>query len=123
MLNFGHTVGHALETLTGYRRLRHGEAVAIGMVAASRLAEALGLFSADQAQRLERLLATLSLPVRIPPVPAADVLRVMQSDKKSVGGAPRFVLPRAIGSVEIGAEVGPEEIARVLSNLGALPGG
>jgi len=123
MLNFGHTVGHALETLTGYRTLRHGEAVAIGMVAASRLAEALGLSPEGQAQRLERLLMTLSLPVRIPRVAADDILRVMQSDKKAVGGAPRFVLPRAIGSVEIGAEVRSEEIARVLTGLGALPGG
>ena len=123
ILNFGHTVGHALETLTGYRTLRHGEAVAIGMVAASRLAQALGRFPMAEADRLERLLKTLSLPVRIPPVPADDVLRAMRSDKKAVGGAPRFVLPRAIGSVAIGAEVRPEEIARVLTNLGALPRG
>ena len=123
MLNFGHTVGHALETLTGYRTLRHGEAVAVGMVAASRLASSLGLFPAEQAERVEWLLATFSLPVRVPSVPADDILHAMQSDKKAVGGAPRFVLPRAIGSVEIGAEVRAEEVAGVLVDLGALPGG
>jgi 3-dehydroquinate synthase len=118
-LNLGHTVGHALETLTRYRDLRHGEAVAIGMVAAARLAAAVGVFPAADAERIERLLSRLGLPTRLPDVNAGDMVRTMSADKKSAAGRPRFVLPRAIGQVEFGREVPLETLRHVLGQLGA----
>jgi 3-dehydroquinate synthase len=118
-LNFGHTIGHALESLTSYRVLRHGEAVAIGMVAAARLACALGLFSASQAERVERLLSSLRLPTRIPRLPVDTVLSAIRLDKKAVGGAPRFVLPVSIGRMDLVSEVSPTTLRKTLLALGA----
>jgi len=118
-LNFGHTIGHALESLTSYRVLRHGEAVAIGMVAAARLAYALGLFSASQAERVERLLSSLRLPTRIPRLAVDTVLSAIRLDKKAVGGVPRFVLPVAIGRVDLVSEVSPTTLRETLLALGA----
>ncbi len=111
VLNFGHTVGHALEALTGYGRLRHGEAVSIGMSAAARVAERLGMLSAAEGQRLANLLSSFRLPTRIPGTPVSAVLDVMQSDKKALARSPRFVLLRGIGRVEAGCEV-PESLLR-----------
>jgi 3-dehydroquinate synthase len=98
VLNFGHTVGHAVETLTDYRELLHGEAVAIGMVAAARVSHALGRCPAEAVARLERLLKRAGLPTDIPSglTPAALAL-AMQSDKKSAGGRIRFVCLEEIG--------------------------
>ncbi len=119
LLNFGHTVGHALESVMDYRALRHGEGVAIGMVAAARIGQQLGTCSPQVGDRLASLLEALRLPTRIPGTPASGILDAMRSDKKAVGGAPRFVLPRAIGRVEAGCEVPPETVRRVLVELGA----
>ena len=121
MLNLGHTVGHALETLAGYRGLRHGEAVSIGMAAASRLAQDLGRLEESTADQIQGLLERCGLPTRSPAIPAGKVLAAMRSDKKAAGGAPRFVLPRAIGVVEIGVEVPEEALARALVAVGAAP--
>src|SRR5206468_7850716 len=92
VLNFGHTVGHAIEVLTEYREWLHGEAVAMGMVAAARLSRALGRCPATTVDRLERLLKRAGLPTEIPSglAPAALTL-AMQTDKKSAGGRIRFV--------------------------------
>ena len=98
VLNFGHTVGHAIEALTEYRELLHGEAVAIGMVAAAKVSRALGRCGADVVDRLERLLKRTGLPTDIPKgiTPAALAL-AMRTDKKSTGGRVRFVCLEAIG--------------------------
>jgi 3-dehydroquinate synthase len=98
VLNFGHTVGHAIEALTEYREYLHGEAVAIGMVAAARVSHALGRCPADVVERLVRLLKRTGLPTDIPAglTPAALAL-AMQTDKKSAGGRIRFVCLEAIG--------------------------
>lgn len=119
ILNYGHTVGHALEVVTGYRAFPHGEAVAIGMVAAARVARGLGMCERRECARLERLLEALDLPTRLPPVPASALLTTMQADKKALGGAPRLVLPRAIGRVEVVSGVGMGALRRVLVALGA----
>ncbi len=111
ILNFGHTVGHAVESLTGYRAFRHGEGVAVGMVAAARLAESLGLCSPEVGDRIADLLTALRLPTRLPALSSDELLATMRSDKKAVGGSTRFVLPRAIGRVEIVDEV-PESALR-----------
>ncbi len=100
-LNFGHTAGHALEAALGYRRLLHGEAVAIGMRVAGRLsAELAGLPGRDLA-RLESLLDDLVLPRRAPPVPAERWLAATSLDKKRAGGNVRWVLTPRVGFASV----------------------
>ena len=104
-LNLGHTVGHGVEHASGFR-LRHGEAVAIGMVAEARLAERLGIADAGLAGHLAACLRGLGLPTEIPPDLDRDaILQAMSRDKKKAGGVVRFALPVRIGEVEVGVEV------------------
>jgi len=104
-LNLGHTVGHALETVSGYR-LRHGEAVAIGMVAEARLAEHFKIAGSGLSDAIADTLTGLGLPVRIPPdLPRLDILRALRFDKKIDSGVVRFALPVTIGEVRVGIEV------------------
>jgi 3-dehydroquinate synthase len=118
VLNLGHTVGHALERLAGYS-LRHGEAVAIGMVAAARISESLRKCSTEVAANIEDLIARWGLPVRCPPFSATSIIDAMAHDKKRRGSALRWVLPRAIGEVEISQDVSPDIVRDVLRGLGA----
>lgn len=111
VLNYGHTFGHAFEALSGYGGLLHGEAVSIGMVCASRLAEKLGRISASYTERQIRLLAALSLPVTVPETLAErsdELLQCMMLDKKTEGRELRFVLPDSPGHVEVVRGVTPE---------------
>lgn len=105
ILNFGHTLGHALESATGYTYFLHGEAVAWGMIAAGELAVALGRFPTEEAERMSALIGRLCRP--LPPITASpsETLRHAASDKKAVAGELRFVLPRSIGAVEVVAGV------------------
>jgi 3-dehydroquinate synthase len=105
ILNFGHTFGHAVEALSGYGTVLHGEAVAMGMVAAARLAERLGLCSASLSDRIRNLLARAGLPTDYPALPKDGFLTTIGHDKKTVAGQPRYVLPTEIGRVEIRADV------------------
>jgi shikimate kinase/3-dehydroquinate synthase len=101
-LNFGHTVGHALEVCTGYGRWLHGEAVAIGMVAAARVSRALGHCDDAAVERLRALLVRAGLPVTLPPDVDRDALaRAMRGDKKSAGGRIAFVALETIGRVRL----------------------
>jgi 3-dehydroquinate synthase len=118
ILNFGHTVGHALEALAGYGVMRHGEAVAVGMTAAARISRLLGLLSGDDEDRLVGLLSACALPTRLPVIPVAAVLDAMRADKKAVRGRPRFVLLRGIGRAEWGCEAPPEVVQKALADLG-----
>ena len=111
VLNYGHTFCHAIETVTGYGHYLHGEAVAIGMVCASRLAESLGRIPSEITARQVRLLQSLGLPTGDQQLPVDDVLQAMQHDKKSEGGDMRFVLPRQLGLVEVVANV-PVDLVR-----------
>jgi 3-dehydroquinate synthase len=113
-LNYGHTFGHALESLTGYGKLLHGEVVAIGMVCASRLAERLGRIDAAMTARQESLLAAFGLPTRLPEIDTDEILRAMMRDKKVQHGELRFVLPQRLGQVEL---VGGVEAGEVLAVL------
>jgi 3-dehydroquinate synthase len=118
ILNFGHTVGHAIESLTNYAVYKHGEAVAIGMVAAGRLAVRLGRFEAGEQERLERLLEQAGLPVRIPArLETEDVIERMRKDKKARHGQIRLVLPEAIGRVTVGDAYSPVALREVLDGL------
>jgi 3-dehydroquinate synthase len=105
ILNFGHTVGHALEAAGGYRRLKHGEAVGYGMIAASRIAAELGLLSDTDRLRIERAVRAIGRLPSLTGFLAPAILNALQHDKKVRDGAVHFVLPRAIGQVEITADV------------------
>jgi 3-dehydroquinate synthase len=116
-LNYGHTFAHAFEALSGYGELLHGEAVAIGMVCASRLAERRGLIDAGITQRQLKLLQALHLPTAVPPgllAREADVVARMQLDKKTEAGVLRFVLPTRLGHVELIAGVPEADIRGAL---------
>lgn len=118
VLNYGHTFGHAFEALCGYGELLHGEAVSIGMVYASRLAERLGRITPDDTARQVALLNAFQLPTVLPAGFTLDVdeaLRRMRLDKKSVGGQLRFVLTTRIGHVELVDGVA-EELVRTILN-------
>ena len=118
VLNFGHTIGHALEALSGYR-LRHGEAVGWGMIAATRLAENLGRLQPSQAERILTLLDRLGPLPALPRLSAARLYEQLFADKKAREGKLRFVLPRRIGRVDIVSDV-PR--SAVLSGLAGLLG-
>ena len=105
VLNFGHTVGHAIEMLSGYS-LAHGEAVAIGMTLESRIAERVQIAVEGTAKEIRSALTAAGLPVELPKnLDAARILEVMQADKKARAGSVRYALPRAIGEMA-GAESG-----------------
>ncbi len=119
LLNLGHTFGHALEKATGFA-LPHGHAVAIGLVAAARLAERQGIVEQPGlADRVEALLSALGLPVRWSGPTAAEVLAAMGVDKKRRGGQLRFVLPIAMGDVGVVDVVPEAEVGVVVESLRA----
>ena len=110
-LNYGHTVGHAVEMLTDYRRFLHGEAVAIGMVAAARVSHALGECDAKTVERIRTLLARGGLPTDLPAdLDRAALALAMRGDKKTRAGRIRFVALQAIGRVKL-VELTGEDIA------------
>jgi 3-dehydroquinate synthase len=126
ILNFGHTVGHAVEVLTDYG-VRHGEAVAAGMVQEAKLAAMLGVFPEEEAARLELLVKRAGLPVKKAPLVkeppakessfAKEVLDLLRRDKKSTGGRYVFALPVKIGKVEIFFDVPEEKIRRLVADF------
>jgi 3-dehydroquinate synthase len=117
VLNYGHTFGHAIETLTSYGEYLHGEAVAMGMMCAARLSERLGMVGTELFNRQETLLRGLGLPTRLPRLPIAEMLTVMQHDKKAQHGKLRFVLPHRLGHVELVEGVPSDTVAAVLEEL------
>jgi 3-dehydroquinate synthase len=114
LLNYGHTFAHAFETIGGYGNWLHGEAVAAGMVCASRLADRLGFVSAEVTERQRKLLETFRLPIRPLDWPVDGLLATMRNDKKSIAGRMRFVLPRGIGAAELVDDVSPDDVRQVL---------
>jgi 3-dehydroquinate synthase len=112
-LNFGHTIGHALEALTFYRNYRHGEAVAAGMVAAAEIAVERGLLEEEEKNRLKKLLDRAGLPVTVP-LAGDEILNILPRDKKARHGRPRFVLPLGLGSVNLFEDVETDEIRAAL---------
>ncbi|MEL7520972.1 MAG: 3-dehydroquinate synthase, partial [Cyanobacteria bacterium J06553_1] len=118
ILNYGHTVGHAVESLTGYSKINHGEAVAIGMVAAGQIAVDMGLWDKSATQRQEVLIEKTQLPTRLPAgIDIADILVSLRSDKKVKEGKVRFVLPKGIGSAFVTDQVSDERARAVLENM------
>ena len=120
ILNYGHTFGHAFEALCGYGALLHGEAVSIGMLYASRLAEVRGLIPAEVTLRQRRLLEHLGLPTALPAgndLSNEALLGRMRLDKKTVGGSLRFILPTRLGHVATYGDVPESDVCAVLDEL------
>ena len=115
VLNFGHTFCHAIETVSGYDQLLHGEGVSIGMVCAARLAFGLGRVEESFVTQLSDLLVQLKLPVDVPDLDHDELLTAMHRDKKAEYGQLRFVLPTRLGHVELVSDVTAELARRALS--------
>jgi 3-dehydroquinate synthase len=109
ILNFGHTLGHAFESISGYRGMVHGEAVAIGMVLASKVSAFEGHCSQDDVARISSLIAKFGLPVEIPQYDRQQLLNAVASDKKSKGGNITFICNQGIGMYAMSHHT-PEEL-------------
>ena len=113
ILNYGHTIGHAIETVSDFN-VPHGAAVAIGMLAAARLSNKLNVLDKNEVSRLKNLIARAGLPTKIPSLQLERVIQAMKHDKKILQGKIRFVLPKSIGEVFITDEISPSVIEQVL---------
>jgi 3-dehydroquinate synthase len=116
ILNYGHTLGHALESAEGYGRLRHGHAVAAGMTFAARLARSLGRVDDTFVARQDRLLDVLGIPRALPDRGREELLALMTHDKKSLNGRPRFVLPTRIGHADMVEGIGDDIVGRAIDD-------
>ena len=119
ILNYGHTIGHALEAAGNYRALHHGEAVSIGMEAEAVIAMKLGIAPLEVLAAQNRLLKLCGLPTRARKLPQKKVLAALKLDKKNVAGKTRFVLPEAVGKVRWGVEVPPDLVLSALRTVTA----
>jgi 3-dehydroquinate synthase len=117
-LNFGHTAGHALEAVTKYRRFRHGEAIAYGMLVAAEIGVARGVFTADNRDALAALIAQMGPLPPVGDLSAAQIVEATSRDKKVIGGRLHFVLPTSIGTTMIVNDVATEELAQALVATG-----
>lgn len=118
ILNYGHTVGHAIEAAEGYGNLRHGECVSLGMIAAARISEHLGLASPGLAAEHREVLASYGLPTRCEVRDPGEILAIMHRDKKVLRGKLRFVLASSIGEVQVCDEVTDGLVEEVLKEMG-----
>ncbi len=116
ILNFGHTIGHALETHFGFDTLRHGEAIAYGMLAAGRLSIEYGGLKIEEFDMLQNLIENLPLP-ELPEFNPEDIWKIMQSDKKVKDGEIHFVLLEKLGKAVISGNVNEGAIIRVLDEI------
>ena len=116
ILNFGHTLGHAIEALTNYKKYKHGEAIAIGMVYAAKLSRETGRCSDLVFQRLVSLVEKLGLPSRLPDLQADKLIELMRLDKKADNEQIRFIMTKEMGSIEIVDHVSESILRKVLEN-------
>jgi len=114
ILNYGHTIGHAIETLTNYNKYRHGEAIAIGMLYATKIAVEIGLTNNKVYERQLSLIKRLGLPLTIDLKPG-DIIKTLYTDKKVISGKLRFILPKKIGEVVISDQVTEEILYKILN--------
>jgi len=118
MLNLGHTIGHAIEVATDYQRFRHGEAIALGLVASAVISSHLGYLDQKDVERIKSIIALAELPQRIPAdIPKEAILEAVPYDKKIRKGQLIFVLPVEIGKVKITDEVSGDLIGEVIEEL------
>ncbi|KPJ64445.1 hypothetical protein AMJ44_12825 [candidate division WOR-1 bacterium DG_54_3] len=118
ILNFGHTIGHALETLTKYKAYNHGEAVAMGMVAAAKVANRRKMIGQEAVARIINLLEKLGLPTEIERLPSQKILEALAIDKKVRAGKVQFVLPERIGKVVVKDNVPLKIVRQILKEIG-----
>ena len=117
ILNYGHTIGHAVESLTHYQQFVHGEAVAIGMAAAGKIAVEMGIWTAADAKRQDTLIEKAGLPLKTPDqLDQQAIITALQSDKKVSAGKVRFILPTQIGAATITDKVTSEVIEKAISH-------
>jgi 3-dehydroquinate synthase len=117
VLNYGHTIGHAVETVTGYKSFLHGEAVAIGMYLEARLSAMLGIIGDEEVQKIRNLTEAYGLPCGLPAGTDLNVFfSAMQLDKKTVSGEMTFILPERIGSVTMRKGISPGEVRKALES-------
>ncbi|HJZ66562.1 MAG TPA: 3-dehydroquinate synthase [Blastocatellia bacterium] len=116
ILNFGHTVGHALEAVTRYRRFLHGEAVAHGMRVANRIAERMALLASDEREAIDAGIASIGKLPSANTIAVDDIISAMDRDKKVEAGRANFVLPLEIGKVAIRSDVPPQVIRAALKD-------
>jgi 3-dehydroquinate synthase len=119
ILNFGHTIGHALESATKYRHFLHGEAVGWGMVAAALIGREMGFAEPAVAERITSLVLAYG-PMPVVKVDAKRVLTLLQSDKKTIGGVPHFILAKSMGEVEVVSSVEPASVRRAVAEVARL---
>ncbi len=117
ILNYGHTFGHALEAITEYGTWLHGEAVAIGMEVAGRIAVERGLLTIEHALRQHKLLQALHLPIRCPAIDIEFVMEKMQHDKKVRAGRTRWVLPTNIGHAEVFDDIPLDSVRNAIATV------
>ncbi len=118
ILNFGHTVGHAIETAVGYSNMySHGEAIAIGMIVASRISNRLGYLRKGDLLRIEKIIGCFGLPAKLNRLNIGRILKTLAFDKKFIHGVTRFVLPLKIGRVIIKEGISESIILKELSRL------
>jgi shikimate kinase / 3-dehydroquinate synthase len=117
LLNFGHTIGHALESSSKYNMLLHGEAVAIGMMAASRISNSLNFLSDDDLLRIEKVLLKYGLPIAISNFQVSDILELMMYDKKIVDGQLQFILLNEIGQAFIESKVDDKVVRSAIAGI------
>jgi 3-dehydroquinate synthase len=117
ILNYGHTLGHVVETLCGYGTVLHGEAVALGMLAAGEISCDMGLWGPQEQQRQRALIAAAGRPLKMPKLESNAVLACLQGDKKVKAGKLRFVLPTGISQVVIRDDVPAELILAAMAKL------
>lgn len=116
VLNYGHTFGHAYETLLGYGTLLHGEAIAVGMIHAGQLAERIGLMDAAFNTRQKQLIEAFDLPTELPrKLDVDDIIGRMRVDKKSLDGQLRFILPERLGYVRLFDDVDEADVRAILT--------
>ena len=117
ILNFGHTLAHAIEEETNYEKYRHGEAVAVGMMAAALISLELGKTSAENVQRLENLIKKFGMMTTCTGLDADKLYAVTFRDKKTVGGVVNWVLMKDFGEVEICRDVPAQIVKKVFGGL------
>ena len=117
LLNLGHTFGHAIESMTGYTRYLHGEAVGLGTLMAARLSARLGYVSDTVEQRIRELYASCGLPLEMPQFPVDAWLDAMGHDKKNVGRRIRFILLKDIGEAFVAEHVEETAVREVIASF------
>jgi 3-dehydroquinate synthase len=114
ILNYGHTIGHAIESVSDFK-MKHGEAVAIGMLAAARISNKMGMLDENEVVRLKKVIEGASLPTEMPDLKVAEIMQAMRHDKKVRQDKVRFVLLKSIGSTLITDGVSPSLVEQVLA--------